>query len=122
MGSVYIVHCVDTEGPLYEGLAANFQRLKNIYGIHLEPTEKNLISIRNKTIDLGEHTDAVANTFDASRTVFNEDWGQIDQMLQEITSKDFRQQLLDTNGQGWIYNWFCLDHIGFTGRTLAEEI
>ena len=35
--------------------------------------------------------------------------------------KDFRQQLLDTNGHGWIYNWFCLDHVGFTGKNPRQR-
>ena len=70
MGQVYIVHCIDTEGPLYEGIEANFQRLKNIYGIELEPSEKNLKAIRNRELDLGNVTEAVASTLDISRTVF----------------------------------------------------
>ena len=77
-------------GPLYEGLGANFERLKNIYGIDLEATEKNLSAIRNRELDLGDVTDAVSNTFDISRTVFNEDWEQIKNMLVKITANNFR--------------------------------
>ncbi len=115
MGHVYIVHCIDTEGPLYEGLDANFKRLKNIYGIDLKPTEENLKAIRNGELDLGGVTEAVANTFDISRTVFNENWAQIKTMLNEITSEKFVRQLVDSDGGGWRYNWFCLDHVGFSG-------
>lgn len=116
MGHVYIVHCIDTEGPLFEGLEANFNRLKNIYGIDIEPSEENLKAIRNKELDLGDVTDAVANTFDISRTVFNEDWEQLEAMLDNITSKGFSEKLIDSSGNGWKYNWFCLDHVGFTGE------
>ena len=28
---VYIVHCVDTEGPLYESLLAKFERIKEVH-------------------------------------------------------------------------------------------
>ena len=115
MGHVYIVHCIDTEGPLYEGLDANFKRLKNIYGIDLEPSEETLKAIRNGELDLGDVTEAVANTFDVSRTVFNEDWVQIEIMLNQITSEKFTRQLVDSEGGGWKYNWFCLDHVGFSG-------
>jgi hypothetical protein len=116
MGHVYIVHCIDTEGPLYEGLEANFRRLKSIYGIDLEATESNLNAIRNRLLDLGEVTDAVANTFHISRTVFNEDWVQTKNMLQKVTSAEFTNKLLDSNGEGWKFNWFCLDHVGFSGE------
>ena len=34
---VYIVHCIDTEGPLYESREATFGRLKHMFGIDLEP-------------------------------------------------------------------------------------
>ena len=28
---VHIVHCVDTEGPLYESLSAKFERIKDLF-------------------------------------------------------------------------------------------
>ena len=30
---VYIVHSIDTEGPLYESLEAKFERIKDLFGI-----------------------------------------------------------------------------------------
>lgn len=33
--TVYIVHAVDTEGPLYESTSATFERLKASFGIEL---------------------------------------------------------------------------------------
>ena len=45
---VYIVHCIDTEGPLYESIDASFERLKEIFGIELEATVENLRKIQNK--------------------------------------------------------------------------
>ena len=39
---VYIVHCVDAEGPLYESLSAKFERIKEIFNVNIEPTSKNL--------------------------------------------------------------------------------
>ena len=49
---VYIVHCIDTEGPLYETIDATFERLKEIFGIHLEPSIENLHKIQNQELDL----------------------------------------------------------------------
>ena len=28
---VYVVHCIDTEGPLYESIEATFKRVNNIF-------------------------------------------------------------------------------------------
>ena len=33
--TVYVVHCIDTEGPLYESIEVTFQRLKEIFGLTL---------------------------------------------------------------------------------------
>jgi len=42
---LYIVHCIDTEGPLNESIIKTFQRLKSIFDLTLKPTKKNLIKI-----------------------------------------------------------------------------
>ena len=47
MAKVYIVHCIDTEGPLYETLDATFHRLKQIFGINIEASEGNLKNLQN---------------------------------------------------------------------------
>ena len=48
MKQLFIVYCIDTEGPLTEPLEATFERLYEIFGIRLEPTKENLIKIQNK--------------------------------------------------------------------------
>ena len=35
---VYIVHCIDTEGPLYESVDVTFERLRSIFHLDLEPS------------------------------------------------------------------------------------
>ena len=35
---LYIVHCIDTEGPLNETLDATFERLESIFDIKITPT------------------------------------------------------------------------------------
>ena len=39
---VYIVHCIDTEGPLYESRQAKFKRIKDVFNIEIKQTAKNL--------------------------------------------------------------------------------
>ena len=36
---LYVVHCVDTEGPLYEEKSVPFDMIKNIFGLELEQSE-----------------------------------------------------------------------------------
>ena len=33
MNTVYVVHCIDTEGPLHESLTATYERIKNTFEI-----------------------------------------------------------------------------------------
>ncbi|WP_238700345.1 hypothetical protein [Helicobacter jaachi] len=36
-------------------------------------------------------------------------------MLERICAPTYRNILPDSFGGGWIYNWFCMDHVGFSG-------
>ncbi len=113
---VYIVHCIDTEGPLYESIDASFKRLKEIFGVDLAASKENLKRLQNKEIDLNGVEDLVADAFAEKRIQTLGTWDQIDNILDELMSKEFRERLLDSDGNGWVYNWFCLDHVGFTGN------
>ena len=59
--TVYIVHCIDTEGPLYESLQAKFDRIKEVFGVKIKPTSKNLRKLREKKIPLNGKEEEVAN-------------------------------------------------------------
>lgn len=113
---VYIAHCVDAEGPLYESIGATFERIYETFGINIEASYENLKKLQNKKISLSGQEEAVANLVSARRLNYNDTWTKIDNMLDEITSNEFRQALPDSFGNGWIYNWFCIDHVGFTGE------
>lgn len=112
---VYIVHCIDTEGPMNETLEASFERLQDLFGIKLDATCENMKKIQNKEIDFGKITETIADVFSEKRINMNKTWDQIDQMLDEIQSNEYRQIFLDSSGNGWKYSWFCMDHVGFTG-------
>lgn len=113
---VYIVHCVDTEGPLYESLEATFSRLKEIFGVDLEPTRKNLNKIQNREIDLNGKEDLVADAFADNRISTLGSWTEVDKVLDDLMSESFRNKVVDSENNGWVFNWFCLDHVGFTGN------
>ncbi len=110
---VYVVHAVDAEGPLYESLDETFLRLKDLYEIKVDPTFSNLQKLRKKEIDLKGYEDVVAKTLSPSLLNYNDTWDKIDQMCSTILSKDFRMQLQDSFNNGWLYGWYCLDHVGY---------
>jgi hypothetical protein len=119
---VYIVHCVDAEGPLRESLEASFERLKDIFGIDLPPSAATLRKIQRKEMDLGKDTDLIASVFAPHLLDYNDSWEKIDLMLGKIMSEDFRNGLKDSFGGGWVYNWFCLDHIGYEHNPRERDV
>lgn len=115
-GKVYIVHCIDTEGPLYETPIVPFERIKDVFGITIEPTKENLIKLQKGEYPLDGKEEAVKNLVDKNKITTKGDWDEIQKMLAQITSDEFRNACPDSYGHGWIYNWFCMDHVGFTGN------
>ncbi len=122
MGCVYIVHCIDTEGPLYESLPATFQRLKHIFGIELKPSLDNLKRLQTKKIHLNGREEAVARCVAPQLIEYHDTWDKIDAMLVDILSKSYRRQTLDSFGNGWIFNWFCADHVGYHTNPRRRDI
>jgi hypothetical protein len=113
---VYVVHCVDTEGPQYEPFEEQIDKVNNIFGLDLEKNKENLRKLQRKEIDLNGKEEAVYNVVTPWRLDLNSTWDQITDMLDDITSEDFRQKYPDSFDDGWIYNWFCLDNVGITGE------
>lgn len=114
-GAVYIVHHIDTEGPLYETTEELFSRLKFIFNIDLEPSLENIEKLRNGKIKVKEELRSeLCETISPHAINFNKNWHEIEKMLIKITGQKFRNRLVDFNGGGWIYNWHIMDQIGFS--------
>ncbi|MBF0250961.1 MAG: hypothetical protein HQL35_10070 [Alphaproteobacteria bacterium] len=111
---VLVVHAVDTEGPLYESLDATFVRVRELHGItRLPQTRDTLERLRRGEVDLNGKEAAVQDMLNTHLLSYHEDWTQIDRMLERIMAPDFRNQLPDSFGGGWVFNWHCLDLVGF---------
>jgi hypothetical protein len=85
VSTVYIVHCIDTEGPLAE----------QPMGLDYKPPTP----IQE---DFGA---GLSSTIAAHRPRVLGRWEDITDMLAFATNPDFRK--------GWVYNWFCMDHVGY---------
>ena len=108
-GIVYVVHCIDTEGCLYESLKETFLRIERFTGKKIVPSLENLKKIQNKQIDLSGKEEITAFTFSERNLNYKKNWGEIDEMLERITSKDYRMKFNDSFGNGYKYNWFIMD-------------
>lgn len=121
--TVYITFCIDTEGPLYESLQAKFERLEHLFSLkNLKVSRENLELLKDGKIDLGGKEEDVQRVLNGHLANYNETWDQVEEMLNRFTSPDFRNKTLDSYGQGFIYNWFLLDHVGFTVNPRRRDL
>ena len=89
---VYFVHCIDTEGPLYESLAAKFQRIKDIFNINIKASKKNLRKLKLAKIPLKGKEKKIASVLSSHLTNYNSDWSKINNMILRIFSNKFRNK------------------------------
>ncbi|MHC4190093.1 MAG: hypothetical protein ACYSUB_10545 [Planctomycetota bacterium] len=119
---VYVVHCVDTEGPLYESLEVTFARLKDVFGIEMEANEENLRMLSAGEIEFAGDVEQVRKFLDGQLICNHGDWAAVEGMLEKITSTEFRNSVPDSFGNGWIYNWFCLDHVCYETNPRKRDL
>lgn len=119
---LYVVHAIDTEGPLYEPLSATFERLEKIIGLKLPANRETLARLRRKEIDLGGKEDIAALVVSEQLLNYNDTWDKVDAMLYELLSEEFRKRYADSAGNGWIFSWFLLDHIGYDVNPRRRDI
>jgi hypothetical protein len=120
--TVHIVHCVDTEGPLHESVEATFDRLRDIFQLDLEPSSETLHRLQAGEIDLGGIEAAVQRVVDPHLLAYNDTWDKVDSMLADCLSRDFRDRVRDSAGGGWVYNWFCVDHVDYDVNPRRRDI
>lgn len=120
--TVYIVHCIDTEGPLYESLDATFDRLQAVFGLDLPPNAETLRQLQAGARDLGGIEAAVQRVVSPHLLAYNDTWEKVDLMLDDAMSEAFRFRMRDSGGGGWIYNWFCVDHVDYAVNPRRRDI
>lgn len=119
-----VVHCVDTEGPLDESLEATFLRLKEIYGVDIDPTVSNLEKIQKGIAPfLKPHqSEEAARTFSSHNLSYLRNWAQVDEVLEDFFSENFRDRFIDDFGQPWITSWFVMDHENYQPNPRKKAI
>ncbi|HEY9164075.1 MAG TPA: hypothetical protein VIN57_05650, partial [Magnetovibrio sp.] len=122
MTVVYVVHCIDTEGPLHEPLQVTFDRIAGIFSLHFEPSRETLVQLQNKEIDLNGLESEVARVLAPQILDYNDTWDKLDEMLRSALSTDFRDAQKDSFNNGWIYNWHCLDLVGFVDNPRRRDL
>ena len=81
------------------------------FGIKLKPTYETISKLRNKLINLNGLEDQVAKVVSKNLLTYNNDWHQVDKMLDELMSTKFETTLVHLVKVGFIIG--CMDHVGF---------
>ena len=122
-GTVYVVHCVDTEGPLHESVQATFERLKAIFGLDLEPSADMLRRLQAGEVDLGGMEAAVQRVVDPAPPRLQRHLGQGRRAAGRVpVCRDSATALRDSAGEGWVYNWFCVDHVDYESNPRRRDM
>lgn len=111
--NLYIVHCIDTEGPLDEDLYATFERLEHIFHLKFKPSFETLKKLQNAEINLLGKEEAVKQVLDPHLLNYNNSWEKIKNMMLECLSSNFRKKYSDDFKNGWVYNWHFVDHVDY---------
>jgi hypothetical protein len=119
---LHLVHCIDTEGPLTETLAATFQRVSSVFGLTLPATRETLRKLQNRELKLGGKEDAVARMVAPELLAYNTNWDKIEGMLDNLLSDTFRRRMVDDFGNGWVYSWHCMDHMQYADNPRHKDV
>ena len=105
-----------------ESIGATFQRLDSVFGIKLTANNENLLKLQQKQLVLGGIEEAVARMVAPDLLAYNENWTQIQHMLDDLLSNQFRKQMLDDCGNGWVYSWHCMDHLRYSDNPRNKSV
>jgi hypothetical protein len=120
--TLHVVHCIDTEGPLTESLSATFQRIRSTFGLNLPADPATLAKLQGRQLDLNGREEAVARMVAPDLLAYNTNWDRIAAMLDELLAGRFREQMLDDAGNGWVYSWHCMDHMGYLTNPRHKDV
>jgi len=121
--TVYVVHAVDTEGPLHVALDAKFETLEELLELDgLERTQETLDAIIAGEIDFGGQQEIARTIMTGHRNNYMDSWPKLDAMLDHAMSPEFRTETTDSFGSGYVYTWFCLDHVGYEDNPRRREL
>jgi hypothetical protein len=106
MTSVRFVHYIDTEGPLYENPIARIERVQEITGIEiLESPSLDLIDrLQRGDVDLHGKEKTVQHLLSSHRSNINRNWQEVDDMLTDLATAEFREQYSDSEGRSWVFS------------------
>lgn len=108
--TIYFVDSIDTEGPLLELIKSKLERTDELCNINVPLSQLSLNKLTAGELDIGGLTLPLQKMLESHKSTTLGSWTEIVEMLERVTCRSFRFQQPDSDGNGWTYNWFCMDH------------
>jgi hypothetical protein len=90
--------------------------------IAVEPTRENLERIAHGDLDLGGKESLMKTLVESHLLGYNDTWDKLDFMLEELLSTEYRDRFTDSGGNGWRFNWFIMDHVGYLNNPRRRDM
>lgn len=116
---VFIVHAVDTEGPLTESWKETVKRFNEI----IKPKKK--IKYKSELLQYLEGNKSnkkIKKNFNYHLLNYNNSWGEINKMLRDLKKSKLRRKLLDHNKNEYKITWHCMDHVNYKTNLRKREL
>jgi len=111
---LFIVHAVDTEGPLYESKLETIKRFNEIIKPKKQiKTIKELDLALNGKLFSNKINRKIEKNFHPHLLHYNKNWSELQTMLKKISKKKFRKSFKDSDGKGYKITWHCVDHVNY---------
>ena len=121
-GTVWVVHCVDTEGPLEETVDATFTRINMQFGLALEPSLSTLGQLQRCELPLDGKEQEIARFASAARLAYLSSWREVEEMVTRVTATEFRQRYQDSQGGPYVFSWFVVDVVGYRDNPRRKAV
>lgn len=110
---VYLVHCLDTEGPLWEDLEGTFECIERSTGLSFPATDEQIARLRQGLDVPPGYEETIKEFVSEKRLNYKRTWTEVDDMMAEIMTPEWRLKMADDAGAPYVISWFIIDHVGF---------
>lgn len=120
---LYIVHAVDAEGPMYESVKETIKRFNSLLKLPKKiKSTSDLKNALNGKLFSSKINKIISKNFNSHLLNYNKNLSDLNKMLSELKSKKFRNQLLDSAGNGYKITWHCVDHVNYKSNLRRKKI
>lgn len=120
---VFIVHAIDTEGPLTESSNETIKRFNEIIKpkIKIKNKAQLLKALEGKKFS-NTIQKKIKKNFHPHLLKYNNSWTDIKKMLKYLGESNLRNELLDHSNNKYRITWHCVDHVNYKTNLRKRDL